>query len=166
MNKTYIPRPRYIERIAPFMGTDLVKVLVGQRRAGKSMILREIAHTLSYDRNFDSKSLIHINKEDIAWDSIRDYQDLYAAVESYKHILIDEIQDIVGWEKAIRSLQAKGGYDIYVTGSNSTLLSGELATYLAGRYVSFDIFPLTYDEFLKFHSLSSQSGAFEKYLRF
>lgn len=130
------------------------------------MILREIMHTLVEQEGVNPNNIIYLNKEDIAWDSIRNYEDLYAAVASYKHIFIDEIQDIAGWEKAIRSLQAKSGYDIYITGSNSKLLSGELATYLAGRYVSFNIFPLMYDEFLQFHNVSPGSATFEKYLRF
>lgn len=71
--------------------------------------------TLLHDRGIDPKTIIHINKEDISWDSIRNYEDLYVTVAPYKHVFIDEIQDVVGWEKAIRSLQAKGGYDIYVT---------------------------------------------------
>ncbi len=97
--------------------------------------------------------IISINKEDIRWDAIRDYNDLYAAVKDFRYIFIDEIQDIIDWEKAIRSLQSSGGHDIYITGSNSNLLSSELSTFLSGRYVSFHIYPLNYQEFLIFHEL-------------
>jgi hypothetical protein len=148
----------------------LIKVLVGQRRVGKSFILYQIMDEIE-KANPDS-DIIYINKELFEFDSIKDYTDLVKYIYLKRkstdrcHIFIDEIQDITGFEKALRSLKAEGGFDIYCTGSNANLLSGEFATYLSGRYVEFRIFSLTYKEFLSFHSLNDDSKSFEKYFRF
>jgi predicted AAA+ superfamily ATPase len=113
-----------------------------------------------------SNEIIYLNKEDLQRDAINTYKELYTAVKDYKYIFIDEIQDIEHWEKAIRSLHATGEYDIYITGSNSNVLSSELSTFLSGRYVSFHIYPLNYQEFLQFHTLEHSNEAFLKYLKF
>ncbi len=157
--KPIIRRERYMSRIAPFIWKDIVKILVGQRRVGKSSILRDLMNYLVQEKGVESKNICYINREDMSWDHIRTYTDLYDAVKNYTHICIDEIQEIPEWERAIRSLVSAGGYDIYITGSNAGMLSGELATVLAGRYVSFEIFPLTYSEFLIFSwdTLSEES---------
>lgn len=166
MDVALISRQRYLDQVADFIGKDLIKVLVGQRRVGKSFILRQIRDHLVRDRGVKESEILFINKEDVAWDHVRTYQELHAVAEPYKYIFVDEIQDIEGWEKALRSLQARGGVDIYITGSNSKLLSGEFATYLSGRYVSFTVHPLTYPEFLEFHALERSPAAFDRYVRF
>ncbi len=152
------------------MGKNLIKVLVGQRRVGKSTLLIQLMDLI---RQQDSRAkIIYINKELYENDALRDYKELMKAVMSQtvagtaNYLFIDEVQDIGSFEKAIRSLQAKGDHDIYITGSNAFLLSGELATYLSGRYVEFKVFGLTYGEFLNFHALPDSQEAFQNYLRY
>jgi uncharacterized protein len=166
----YTLRPIYLDRIKPYIGKNLIKVLVGQRRVGKSFLLLQLIDII---RQQDPKAnIIYINKELYEFDSLRDYKDLMKNVNGQtkkqvkNYLFVDEIQDITQFEKAIRSLQAKGEHDIYITGSNAFLLSGELATYLSGRYVQFKIFGLTYNEFLTFHSLTDSQEVFLKYLRY
>ncbi len=167
---TYTPRPVYLERIKPYMGKNLIKVLVGQRRVGKSFLLLQLMDII---RQQDATAnIIYINKELFENDSLRDYKDLIKRVndqtrtDNKNYLFIDEIQDIDHFEKAIRSLQTKGDHDIYITGSNAFLLSGELATYLSGRYVEFKIFGLTYNEFMTFHQLPDSQETFLKYIRY
>lgn len=166
MNKSNISRKFYLDQIQDFIGTDLVKILIGQRRVGKSYILRQIIDYLISEKWVKTDEICYINKEDMIWDYIRWYEDLHKAISPYRYIFIDEIQDIVDWEKAIRSLQATGAHDIYITGSNSRLLSGEFASYLGGRYVSFQIYPLTYREFLEFHEIKRSTDSFQDYIHF
>ena len=121
-------------------------------------------------RNRNAK-IIYINKEDYRFETIRTYADLmeYLKPQTGKggkyYLFIDEIQEIKNFEIALRSLQAIDGWDIYCTGSNATLLSGELATYLSGRYVQIRIYPLNYSEFLQFHSLTDSAVSFLKFIR-
>ncbi|MDD4151796.1 MAG: ATP-binding protein [Candidatus Gracilibacteria bacterium] len=166
MSKTIIKRAKYLNSIRNFINKDIVKVIMGQRRVGKSYILLQIIEELKNNFGALENEIIYINKEDLKWDKIQDYNDLYEEVKNYKYIFIDEIQDINSWEKAIRSLQASGNHDIYITGSNSNLLSSELSTFLSGRYVSFDIYPLNYSEFLEFHNLQANNENFLKYIKF
>ncbi len=166
MNKTYIKRKSYLKQIEPYIKKDLVKVLIWQRRVWKSYLLYQIMDFLQYEKNINKNEIIYINKEDLKWDKIKNYKDLYKEIKNYKYIFVDEIGDIENWEKAIRSLQAEWKSDIYITGSNSNLLSSELATFLSGRYITFDIYPLNYKEFLEFHSLKNTEESFYKYLEF
>jgi len=166
----YTLRPIYIDRIKPYFGKNLVKVLVGQRRVGKSTLLLQLMDTIL--RHDPNGNIIYVNKEFFEYDSLRDYKDLMKSVTGQtnkavkNYLFIDEIQDIENFEKAIRSLQAKGEHDIYITGSNAFLLSGELATFLSGRYIEFKIFGLSYNEFLTFHALPDSQETFLKYLRY
>ena len=166
----HVKRPIYLDKIRPHIGKNLIKVLIGQRRVGKSTLLIQLMDII---RQQDANAnIIYINKELYEHDSLRDYKDLLKSVkdqtspENRNYLFIDEIQDIADFEKAIRSLQAKGDHDIYITGSNAFLLSGELATYLSGRYIEFKIFGLTYNEFLTFHQLPESQETFLKYLRY
>lgn len=170
MPNLYTLRPIYLDRIKPYLGKNLIKVLVGQRRVGKSYLMLQLMDII---REQDKHAnIIYINKELFEYDALRDYKDLIKTVntqtvkEGKNYLFIDEIQDIENFEKALRSLQAKGEHDIYITGSNAFLLSGELATYLSGRYVEFKIFGLSYNEFLIFHALPDSQDAFLKYLRY
>jgi hypothetical protein len=166
----YIKRHIYLEKIKPHIGKNLVKVLVGQRRVGKSTLLLQLMDIIR--QQDPSANIIYINKELFEYDSLRDYKDLMKSVNAQtisgkkNYLFIDEIQDIGNFEKATRSLQAKGEHDIYITGSNAFLLSGELATYLSGRYIEFKIFGLTYNEFLTFHQLPDSQETFLTYLRY
>jgi len=163
-------RSLYYKQIFPFIGKNLIKVITGQRRVGKSFFLRQVLSEI--ERQDKQTQIIYINKEDFAFDSIRNYSDLVKYVEksaaSNKSIalFIDELQDIKNFEKALRHFHTKGIYDIYCTGSNATLLSGELATLLSGRSIEIEIFSLTYPEFLQFHRLGDHEESFEKYLFF
>lgn len=165
-----ISRPIYLDRIKPYIGKNLIKVLVGQRRVGKSFLLLQLMDIIR-SQHADA-NIIYINKELFEHDSLRDYKDLIKSVRDQtskskkNYLFIDEIQDISDFEKAIRNLQAKGEHDIYITGSNAFLLSGELATYLSGRYVEFKIFGLTYNEFLIFHELPDSQKTFLTYLKY
>ncbi len=166
----YIPRPNYFSQIEPYIGDSLIKVITGQRRVGKSYILFQLMEAIK-KRKPDAE-IIYINKEDHSFDAIKTYMDLIGYIDTVKKsdknscLFIDEIQDIYEFERALRSLQAGGKYDIYCTGSNSTLLSGELATFLAGRYVQIRVFSLTYPEFLQFHKLEDNNKSLQSYIKY
>ncbi len=166
----YIKRKHYIEKIKPYFNKDIIKLIVGQRRVGKSYFLHQIKDELQ--RNDKNLNIIYINKELYEFRSIIDYVDLMEYINSKiipakkTAIFIDEIQDIKYFEKALRSLQAGGDYDIYCSGSNANLLSGELATFLSGRYIEFKIYPLSYTEFLEFQNIKNNDDNFNKYLTF
>lgn len=151
-------RTEYIDRIYSSAGSKLVKVLVGQRRTGKSYILRQMAMRL-IESGVDRKNLFFLNKEFTDFDFIRSYKDLENLIRQYReqikpegrvYLFIDEIQNIEGWERLINSYSQDyvNDYEIFITGSNSKMLSGELATLLSGRYVCFEIFPFSYLEYV------------------
>ncbi len=165
-----IKRQEYIEQIIPFMQKNLIKVLTGQRRVGKSFLLYQLMEHI-LQSNPDA-NLIYINFEDFAYSKIQTTEDMYTYIlskskkGSINYIFIDEIQEVTGFEKAIRSLQLNPDNDIYITGSNAKMLSGELATYLSGRYVEFKIYSLSYTEFLEFHKLSDSAESINLYSRY
>lgn len=170
MIKTYIKRKYYLKKIKPFIDKDIIKVIIGQRRVGKSYLLFQIMDAIK--EKHKNANIIYINKELNKFEKIKNYQDLLKYVEEKakpkkkSYIFIDEIQDIEKFEKALRSLNATGKYDIYCTGSNTDLLSGELATYLSGRYIEINVFSLSYLEFLTFHKLKNSPESFLKYLKY
>ena len=170
MQREYVTRRYYVDRIRPYIGKDIIKVITGQRRVGKSYLLFQIMDMVT--ASDPEAQIIYINKELYEFDFIDNYSTLMAYIRSKaekrknRYLFIDEIQDIDQFEKALRSLSAEGGYDIYCTGSNAGLLSGELATYLSGRYVEVKVFCLSYNEFLDFHKLENNSEAFLKYVRY
>jgi len=166
----YIPRPDYIERVRPFIGQGLIKVLTGQRRVGKSFVLYQLMDEIQ--RRDAATEILYINKELHEFRDLRDGDELYEYVSGHlkgdvpNALFIDEVQEIKGFENALRSLLAEERCDIYCTGSNAELLSGELATFLAGRHVEIQIHPLSYGEFLRFHSLEDSREGIASYLRF
>lgn len=167
----FYKRELYLDRIKPFINTQMIKVLTGQRRVGKSFLIFQLMDHIR--ELYPSSDLIYINKELFEFDNLKDYSDLINHVtEQYTKtahkcfLFIDEVQDITNFEKALRHFFAKGDYDIYCTGSNANMLSGELATYLSGRYIEFKIYSLTYSEFLQFHKLEDSSDAFTKFYKF
>ncbi|MCK4447982.1 MAG: ATP-binding protein [Candidatus Marinimicrobia bacterium] len=168
--RKFIRRQNYLEKISPYIDKDLIKVVVGQRRVGKSYFLFQIMDKIS--KEMKNPNPIYINKELYEFDEVKDYKDLLDFINSKKsnraknYIFIDEVQDILQFEKALRSLQAEGGYDIYCTGSNARLLSGELASYLSGRYIEIKIFSLSYPEFLYFHKLENNKDSFFKFIKY
>jgi predicted AAA+ superfamily ATPase len=152
------------------MGKNLIKVLSGQRRVGKSYLLFQIIHLIRQEDK--GANIIYINKEDLKFDFIRSANDLNQYIQSQSKegvrncIFIDEIQDIADFEKALRSLLLDESNDIYITGSNAKMLSGELATYLSGRYINCNIYSLSYTEFLVFHDLEDSDSSLEQYIKF
>lgn len=165
-----INRPIYTERIIPFIDKNIIKVLTGQRRVGKSCILRQLQEYVQ--ATVVHPNIIYINKELDEFMAIRTHEDLSAYVsgkllpEHPNYLFIDEVQDIQGFEHSLRSLQAKNACDIFITGSNATMLSGELSTYLSGRYVEFHIHSLSYMEFLEFHQLQDSTQSLRSYLTY
>ena len=171
-------RELYIEKIKPFIDKDIIKVLTGIRRSGKSVMLKLIMEELKQNK-IDEKQFININFENLInieltkADKLHEYI-LKKASEIKKkcYIFLDEIQEVKDWEKCINSLRVNEEYDfdIYITGSNAKLLSGELSTYLAGRYVEFVIYPFSFKEFLETLKSIQQDvstrEAFQKYVKF
>lgn len=168
--KEYIKRPVYLEKIRPYIDKDIIKVLIGQRRVGKSYMLLQLMDEIR--SRHDNSQIIYINKELDDFKDIKGSGDLLEYIKNNivgsgrKYIFIDEVQDIEDFENALRSLQAKGGYDIYCTGSNAKLLSGELATYLSGRYIEIKVYSLYYKEFINFHKLSDSQESLIKFLKY
>ena len=163
-------RKGYIDRIKPFMQKSVAKVLTGQRRVGKSFLLYQLIEEILAEE--PDANIIYINLEDFAFSSLQTAEDLHSYIISHSkekvknYIFIDEIQDIPGFEKVIRSLLLNEDNDIYITGSNAKMLSGELATYLSGRYIEFKIYSLSYSEFLEFHGLTESETSYELYSRY
>ena len=171
-------RELYIEKIKSFIDKDIIKVLTGIRRSGKSVMLKLIMEELKQN-GIDEKQFININFENLinreltTADKLHEYI-LKKASEIKKkcYIFLDEIQEVKDWEKCINSLRVNEEYDfdIYITGSNAKLLSGELSTYLAGRYVEFVIYPFSFKEFLETLKSIQQDvstrEAFQKYVKF
>lgn len=159
-------RDLYINRITPYMGKNLIKVIVGQRRTGKSFLMRQLIELI--EQQTPDRQIIYINKEDYAFDFIKTYSHLIEYVEKVKtqkgiSLIVDEIQDISQFERALRHFHLNEDYDIYCTGSNSTILSSDIATLLSGRTIEISVYSLSYSEFLIFHKLSDSPESFEKY---
>ena len=146
-----IIRERYLREIRPFYNQELIKVLIGIRRSGKSVILTQIMNELQTD-GIDEKHIIYINFEDFDFEEYTDPKKLHTYVKNKiidkkkYYIFFDEIQNVNTWEKVVNSLRATKNTSIFITGSNSDLLSSDLATHIAGRYVSFKITPFTFKE--------------------
>ena len=168
-------RDLYWQKIQGFVNNQLIKVIVGQRRTGKSYILRQIAKNLMA-QGVDAKQIFYINKEYIAFDFIKNYQDLDALIQVYEakmkpqgkiYLFIDEIQNVEGWEKLVNSYSQdfSTSYELFISGSNSKMLSGELATLLSGRYVRFEIFPFSFTEYSSFKNIASNQTNYASYLQ-
>jgi hypothetical protein len=166
--RPYISRPVYTDRIKPFIGKEIIKVISGQRRVGKSYILFQLIDEIK--KSDPLSNIIYINKELKPFENIVNDDILYNYVKKNlkidvkNYLFIDEIQEIEHFEKALRSLLAENCCDICCSGSNANLLSGELATYLGGRYIEFTIHALGYDEFLCFFELENSTENLNKYL--
>lgn len=166
MNKIYQKRLYYLDKIRPFINSGLIKVLVSQRRVGKSYILFQLMDEMKAK---DKKAnIVYISKEENKYEVIINYKDLIDYAEQHivvgvkNYLFIDKIQDIESFEKVLRHLAAKNIYDRYCTGSNAKLLSSEIATVLSGRYIEIPIYALSYQEFLQFHKLKSGDEIFFK----
>jgi predicted AAA+ superfamily ATPase len=170
MPEDIIIRSKYHDKLHPFIGKQIIKVLTGQRRVGKSYILKQTM--LQISRNDPNANIVYINKENLAFGSIKTAGDLndYVLLNTKEgvtnYIFIDEIQEIEQFEKALRSLLLNPAYDLYCTGSNANMLSGELSTFLSGRYIEISVYSLSYSEFLLFHQLENSSQSVMLFLRF
>lgn len=162
-------RQTYIDKIEKYLGKETIIVLVGQRRVGKSCILKMIRD----DKMSDSdNNVIYIDKEKWQYDAIETYQDLNEHIEKHwdnaKHnyILIDEVQDIKEFERSVRSFRTEPNTDIIITGSNARMLSNELSTLIGGRYKEIYIQSLSYNEFLEFHNLADNDESLSLYIQY
>jgi len=170
----FIKRQNYLNKINLFLNKPVIKVLTGMRRVGKSTILQSVKNDL-IKKGVNEKDIIWINKESLEFDFITDSDSLYKYVKANitsakekKYLFIDEIQEILSWEKAVISIFSENLADIIITGSNAHILSSELATYISGRYIEIPIYPLTFSEFLLFPrgDKGNIEDSFKKYLRF
>jgi predicted AAA+ superfamily ATPase len=164
----------YLDKIKPFMGKPVIKIITGVRRVGKSCFLKQIIQLLK-QQQVNEKNILYIDMEQLEFDFIKNYRDLnnyvnrsFSSIPGDKYLFIDEIQEIEQWEKTINSLLNKGSMDIYITGSNAHLFSSELATLVSGRYIEFPIYSLSFKEFLLFrgNQKKDQFQEFQDYLRF
>ena len=150
-----ILRPAYIEKIIPYVDAPFVKVLSGVRRCGKSTILKMIVEELR-KRGVPDERILTYNFDSMQYDDIKTAKLLYETVKQQLsadgriYLFLDEIQEVKSWEKAVNSMMTDFDVDIYVTGSNSRMLSSEISTYLTGRYISIHVFPLSFAEYLEF----------------
>ena len=167
-----IIRERYLSKIRPFYDQDLIKVIMGIRRCGKSVLLLQIIEELK-EKGIPESQIIYINFENEDYSFIKNDIDLHNYIkkkivnkEKY-YLFFDEIQNVKAWEKAINSFKSSKNVSVFITGSNSDLLSGELATHLAGRYVSFKLYPLTFGEVCVLKNLKERTeieDAFDDYI--
>ena len=164
-----IERSNYTERIERAFGKGVIVALTGQRRVGKSCIMAQVMRHIG---SLPQANVVYLNKEKNEFDDIRDYNDLLGFVngrlskDKDNYLFIDEIQDIDGFERALRSLQADDACQIMVTGSNAKMLSSELTTYLSGRHIDYHIHSLGYEEFLLFHKMPDGYEALTAYLQY
>jgi hypothetical protein len=163
-------RPVYTDRIRPFIGKGIIKVLIGQRRVGKSSLLLQLMKDIK--KEHPKANIIYVNRELESFHFIKDDKDLFALLREkilkgrHNYLFVDEVQDITGFENVFRSLLSTEACDIFCTGSNANLLSGELATYLSGRTIEFTIHSLSYSEFLYFHGLIDSDDTLRLFLKY
>ena len=171
-----LERKSYTDKIGNFVGNNLVKVLIGQRRSGKSYILRQIASSLVSERGVNPANILYINKEYLEFDFIDDYKALESLYRFYReklkpqgkvYLFFDEIQNVDGWERFVNSHSQDfvEESELFISGSNSKMLSSELATLLSGRYVEFHIFPYSYAEYLQLMQQPAGRASYLAYLQ-
>lgn len=166
----YIARPVYTGRIKPFIGKQVIKVLTGQRRVGKSYIMLQLMDFIKEEN--PSANIVYINRELEQFAHLQNNNDLNEYLrdkfpaDKLNYLFIDEIQEIDSFQLTLRSLFAENKCDIFCTGSNAQMLSGELATSLSGRYIEFNIHSLSFSEFLTFHQLEKGNESLMKYLTY
>ncbi len=169
-NKTYIKRPLYLDKAMPFLNKNLIKVLTGQRRTGKSYIMLQLMDEIK--KRYPEAQIIYIDKELMEFDFISTATDLMEYLtkeieeDKQTYIFIDEVQEITGFEKVLRSVLNRGRADVWCTGSNADVLTGELADKLSGRYIEIRVHSLSYLEFLEFHKLKNDISSLDKYLKY
>ncbi len=164
-----ITRDYYLSKVEPFINKDIIKVFVGQRRVGKSYLLRSLAQKFQSEKD---SNVIFIDKERYEFDSITNYKELNEYVlpllkkTKMNYLFIDEVQEIEEFQKSLRHFNSQKNVDVYCSGSNSKIFSGELATFLSGRYLEIKVFSLSYTEYLLFNNYTDNDDSLRKYLRF
>ena len=158
-----IYRPLYVDKIMAYADTPFVKILTGVRRCGKSTILNMIMERLKTERNIPEERIVSRRYDSMEYEGLtakQMYSELkdHLSPEERTYLFLDEVQEIKGWEKVVNSLASDFDVDVYVTGSNSRMMSSEISTYLTGRYVSFRIFTLSFGEYLMFKSRYAEVG--------
>lgn len=150
-----IERPLYLDKIMPFVDTPFVKILTGVRRCGKSTILKMIIKKLKEEKHVDDEQILNYRFDSMEYEDMTT-KELYLELKSKilqskkTYLFLDEIQEIEGWEKVVNTLASDFDVDIYITGSNSRMMSSEISTYLTGRYITFHIYTLSFEEYLTF----------------
>ena len=167
-----IIREKYLKRMIDAKDTEFIKVITGVRRSGKSTLLLMFKDYLVH-HHVKEENIIHINFESAMYDDIKNYKDLYQYIQKRigkdkVYLLLDEVQNVEAWEKAINSFKVDFDIDIYITGSNAYLLSSELSTLLSGRYIEIKMYPLSFKEYLVFNQYDNQNieDKFYEYLRY
>ena len=167
-----IIREKYLNRLISARDTEFIKVITGVRRSGKSTLMLMFKDYLLND-GINEKNIIHINFESAVYDEIKNYKDLYQYIKERiksgkMYLLLDEVQNVDSWEKAINSFKVDFDIDIYITGSNAYLLSSELSTLLSGRYIEIKVYPLSFSEYLKFNNYNKDNieVKFNEYLKY
>ena len=164
-----IVRQHYLSKVEKYLGKDMIIVLTGQRRVGKSYMLKMIRDIKAKDKN---NNVIYVDKEKKGFDYIKTYQDLNAYIDAHyqtgkmNYILIDEVQEIEDFERSVRSYRTEPDAEVIVTGSNAKMLSKELSTIIGGRYKEIHVQSLSYKEFLQFHNFQDGDDALAKYIQF
>ncbi len=158
-----IDRPMYVDRIMAYVDTPFVKILTGVRRCGKSTILKMIMEKLKTERNISDERIVSYRFDSMEYEDMTAKQ-MYAAIkerlspDGKTYLFLDEVQEIIGWEKVVNSLASDFDVDLYVTGSNSRMMSSEISTYLTGRYIAFRVFILSFQEYLTFKATYEPVG--------
>ena len=166
-----IKRELYLEQIRPYMETDLIKVIVGIRRSGKSTLMKQIIDELR-NQGIPQEQIIYLNFEDYRIRTYKNPNRLYdyinekIVVGAKTYIFLDEVQEVTDFEQVVNSFNATKNVDIYLTGSNSKMLSGEYATLLTGRYKNFKIFPFSFKELMIFHKNKSKKEVFSDFIKY
>lgn len=169
-----IDRPLYLDKIMPFVDTPFVKILTGVRRCGKSTILKMIIKKLREEKHVDDEQILSYRFDSMEYEDMTT-KELYLELKSKiipskkTYLFLDEIQEIEGWEKVVNTLASDFDVDIYITGSNSRMMSSEISTYLTGRYITFHIYTLSFEEYLMFKksytTLKDLKQEFSQYIR-
>lgn len=169
-----IERPLYLDKIMPFVDTPFVKILTGVRRCGKSTILKMIIKKLREEKHVDDEQILSYRFDSMEYEDMTT-KELYLEIKSKilqskkTYLFLDEIQEIEGWEKVVNTLASDFDVDIYITGSNSRMMSSEISTYLTGRYITFHIYTLSFEEYLMFKksytTLKDLKQEFSQYVR-
>lgn len=167
-----IIREKYLKRLVDAKDTEFIKVITGVRRSGKSTLLMMFKNYL-LENNIKESNIIYINFESAMYDDINDYRKLYSYIKNNikvgrNYVLLDEVQSVIKWEKAVNSINIDFDVDVYITGSNAYLLSSELATLLAGRFVEIKMYSLSFCEYLKFNNYDNDNleDKFNEYLKY